>query len=327
MAQRGARRRNLVYLDFWSDPFITLALTCQQAFFYLRLITAWPEAQAGIVTVSREALYALFRPREFSLGDVNQAMEVLEEAGKIIYDAETLWLVNYLKWHGGQEGGRPEWLQASIVQALQECHSKSIYDGFLYKYGQHPLLTRAMIPPYRHASEGTPSWFIPGTPPPRRAPITPEGLVPSDHLPEVVAEIERVWEAYVEIMNSTMTLTAGRREKIVARLADKIIDPATKKMRSATSDDLITAIRACRASPWNMGENEERQVKNHPETYIFKSQEQLEGWLQKATQSPAPTPMADQGLISRSSERMLQKARALGDEPPVFPWTRREGPR
>lgn len=326
------RRTNVFLLEFWEDPFILRALKAPQALFYAMLFTRWPEHSSGIIGVSIETMHAQFRPREFSIKDIEDTLAVLEAAGKVVYDADVLWIVNYLKRHSGDDGvgGRPDWLAPSVARDLADCHSRTIYEAFLHKYQYHPLVP-AVPPPYRYGDGGPPTWFVLGGPEkkePKRPPVTPEPAVVERIVPEVRAEVDRVWEAYVTTMDSTLSLTEKRRMKILSRLSDKIIDRTTKQRRAVTADDLIAVIKACRASAFHMGANEGGKRYNLPEEHLFRSQEQVEKWLQEVATNhrpaaaPAPTspppqeerpPMTDEErtTVEREAAEARAKTRAL----------------
>lgn len=292
MSRDMRKRRNVIEVEFWSDTFVRRALKIDQAFFYCMLITRWPEQITGIIEVSAAELYAGFRPEEFPLDRLLATLALLEGEGKIIYEASTLWIVNYFKRHG-EIDGRPDWFVPVIARTLSECHSRAIYDGFIEKYASHPLFPLS-VPPYRYGPEGQPpTWFLVGGPEKKkRPPIKQEPAIVERVVPEIRAEVARVWEAYTETMDSTLSLTDKRRAKILARLSDKIIDRSTKVRRSVTPDDLIAVIRACRASAFHMGGNEGGKRYNLPEEHLFRSQEQMEKWLQEASTNHRPAPPA-----------------------------------
>lgn len=158
----------------------------------------------------------------------------------------------------------------------------------------------------------------PPAPPPGPAPAAANSTAPRRESKGIAVaqghDVERVWAAYTEIMDSTLSLTAGRRNKILTRLRDKIIDRGTKKPRAVTPDDLIAAIRACRASAFHMGDNAHRTRYNSLEDNILKNQEQMEKWLEKAARPvESPTPLTDAGIFpSRREEMRLNRAIAQG---------------
>ena len=309
--QRAERESNVLYLEFWHDRLVQTSLAIDQAFFYLMLITRWPRSITGIVEVSVADLCYQFRPEEFPMERVLATLATLEETGRIIYDTGTLWTVNYFRWHTRRAPGKPALYGATIARQLGTCHSRAIYDGWIKKYDGHPLMP-SPLPPYRYRDAEPPPWFSMGGPAPRkRPPLIPAAPAPpAQMVPEVRADVQRVWDVYVEIMDSTMSLTATRRTKILARLSDKITDPTTKQVRRVTPDDLIAAIRACRASAFHMGDNDRRTRYTSLEDNILKSQEQLEKWLEKAALNgrPSDTPLTDAGLISdRAREREITR--------------------
>jgi hypothetical protein len=94
--------------------------------------------------------------------------------------------------------------------------------------------------------------------------------------------VERVWGHYIQKLGKNpklLTFTAGRKQKGMARLRECL---------TKTGGDLVKAeglmrcaVDALAVSAWHIGENDKKQKYDSWEANLFKSQEQLEKWLER----------------------------------------------
>lgn len=100
---------------------------------------------------------------------------------------------------------------------------------------------------------------------------------------EKLMAVERVWAYYTGKMGKNpklLTFTAGRKQKGLARLSDCL---------TKTGGDLVKAeglmccaVDALAGSPWNVGENPQKKRYDSWDKQLFKNQETLEEWLERA---------------------------------------------
>lgn len=101
-------------------------------------------------------------------------------------------------------------------------------------------------------------------------------------------EIFQYWQAVMG--KSKARLTPGRKTKIKTRL------------KNYSVADIKQAIDGCRASAFHMGANDNRTQYNDL-TLICRSDEKLEGFMEKAGSSPGGPGPGKQDFVSRVTDR------------------------
>jgi hypothetical protein len=118
------------------------------------------------------------------------------------------------------------------------------------------------------------------------SPAAPQdGALFSTHQPQEgqIAAVERVWAYYLTTFQKNpkvLTFTALRKQKGLARLRECMAKTTGDMERAEALMRL--AIDTLAASPFHRGENDRKRKYDSWEANLFKSQEQLEGWLERA---------------------------------------------
>jgi hypothetical protein len=113
-------------------------------------------------------------------------------------------------------------------------------------------------------------------------PSGPHGSVSSQTDLEAEA-VARVWSHYLEKLDKNLKLlsfTAGRKQKGMARLRECL--KKTGGNLAGAEGLMRLAVDALAASPYHCGENNQKRRYDSWEDNLFKNQEQLEKWLERA---------------------------------------------
>jgi hypothetical protein len=112
---------------------------------------------------------------------------------------------------------------------------------------------------------------------------------------ERLPAVERVWAYYIQKLGKStkqLSFTAGRKQKGLARLGECLGKTGGDLTRAEGL--MREAVDALAASAWHCGENDRRKRYDIWEANLFKTQEQLEIWLDSTStskQGPVPLPM------------------------------------
>lgn len=102
-------------------------------------------------------------------------------------------------------------------------------------------------------------------------------------LDENLLAVKRVWDYYIEKLGKNpklLTLTTVRKQKGQTRLRECLEKTGGDLARA--EDLLRCAVDGLAESPWHMGENPGKKKYDSWEKNLFKGQEQLEDWLERA---------------------------------------------
>jgi hypothetical protein len=99
---------------------------------------------------------------------------------------------------------------------------------------------------------------------------------------EKLIAVEGVWAYYIESLGKNfklLTLTAGRKQKGLARLRECLAKTGGDLAKAERL--MCCAVDALAASAYHRGENANKTKYDSWEANLFKSQEQLEKWLER----------------------------------------------
>lgn len=221
---------------------------------------------AGIGQLSLDMLAAESYGK-FTAEDCRTLLAALQARSRVIYDDEWLWVVNYFKY----KPGGSMFVLLNAKKSLVECESRLIFDGWQKKYAAMESVKKIM-------GKMVFAWDSPQTSEHAEYVLGGiEGEPEEMHL--FAAEVEAVWKHYTKKMKTEGILTARRREKILERLREDIIEDGVP--RTVGVQDLMRAISNCTKSHWHMGRDPKSQGHkyNSLEDNILVNQEKFLYWL------------------------------------------------
>jgi hypothetical protein len=223
---------------------------------------------AGIGRISLPMLSAESHGK-FTAEECQTLLASLQAKHRIIYDDEWLWVVNYFKY----KPGASRWVMISARDALLECESKAIFDGWVKKYGPMERVKRIMGEgftfrwPIQDPEEGVL---------PSLAGIEPEPTPMHLHR----AEVDAVWLHYQRVMRKPDAMISPFcRQKILERLRENLIDDGVPRV--VRVEDLMLAIDNVAKSAWHMGRDPKTggHKYNALDVHILQSQDKFLYWL------------------------------------------------
>lgn len=242
---------------------------------------------------------------KFTEQECQELLAALQARHRIIYDDEWLWVVNYFKY---KPGGNASVL-INAKNSIAECDSRLIFDGWWKKYGQLDNVKKVIGPM-------TFAWEVSDAPEDYQPALAGIDAMPAEiHLHR--ANVDAVWIHYQKVMKSEGFLTPNRRQKILERFRENIVDQGIP--RNVGVEDLMRAISNCAKSDWHMGRDPKSQGHkyNSLEDHILSSQEKFLYWLTYEGAHPAsPGKTATKGEVVYREESPSPSAKWSGERTP-----------
>lgn len=126
--------------------------------------------------------------------------------------------------------------------------------------------------------------------------------------PRIEADVAAVWREY-ERLHRPARLTQYRRRKILERLTDRYTNTETGEIRVASVEDLCAALR---------GYRKDRGVSTQPETQVFMTREQCEGWVRLGLDVVPPLMIVKPPVAAPAKRRAPKRALFNGRDD--YPW-------
>lgn len=243
-----------VHVSFWQDAFV-LKLTPEEKYFYLYLMTNSKTTQCGIYELPKKIICL---ETGYNEETVDKLLKRFIDYNKILYCENTseIMIINWMKYNFINS----EKVIACIEKELKNVKNKAFvkeFDRICKGYG------------YRIDTVGI-DW---GEEKEQKNNITEN---------KYAEQVQQVFDFYKQTfgdMFKRLTLTKGRRDKIIARLKS-----------GYSVEEICTAIKNIRQSSFHCGDNDKHMFYATLE-FICRNDENLEKWINAdiSKQQPAKT--------------------------------------
>lgn len=232
-----------IHVSFWQDAFV-LQLTPEEKYFYLYLMTNSKTTQCGIYELPKKVICL---ETGYNEETVDKLLKRFIDYGKILYSENTneIMIINWMKYNFINS----DKVKLCIEKELKNVKNKAFIETFntvsiRYGYGIDSL---SMV--YGEEKEKEKE---------------------KEKNNKYAEQVQRVFAFYKDTFNGyfkRLSLTNGRRTKIEARLKS-----------GYTVDEICTAIKNIRQSPFHCGDNDKHMFYATIE-FICRNDETLEKWI------------------------------------------------